>query len=799
MNYNDLADVSYFGCNYIPIEKAIQNLNDLSKELSINFIEYAVAVNTDRAIPDARDGLKPVAKRILYGTYFNGYSSGKPHVKCASIVGRVMADWHPHGDSSIYEALVRLAQPWTMRYPLIDFHGNMGNQGGDGPASSRYTEARLAKISEDGMLSGIKKKNVDFIPNYSETEEEPVVLPSIFPNLLCNPNSGIGVAMACNWAPHNLTEVEQAIYSYLDGKEPMLPGPDFPTGGEVINANDVPNIMRTGKGSVKVRARYRVEGNNIIYYEIPYGIATEDLMNEIGKVADEKIPEIAHIRDESNKKGFRLVVECERGTSIATVINKLFKDTRLETSFSYNQVALINKTPTDLNLKDCIKIYVEHNVNCIKREATFDINKTNARLNIVEGLLKALEDIDNIIKLIKSSKSSSEAKEKLMKNYSFNEEQAKAILDMKLGKLANLEKLEIANEKAELLKNLKKLNAILSDPISELRLRLKAFVNKYGDKRKTILSQLETPKGEDKELAYVAPEECVVIMSAGGSVKKVPKSSFRAQNKGGKGVKTQDDITLAAIRTNTVDNLLIFSDKGKLYRLLVDKIPTGTNASKGVPVGTLIKMPTYESVAAIYSQYRGTDMKYLFIATKNGQIKKTALTEFATSKGNGSACIKLREDDDIAAVTLMNDEQLLLITEQGMIIRINSDITPTGKTAMGVRGIGLKEGDRVAVALPIRDPSDDLAVFSSKGQGKRVALNEFTTQGRGGKGVIVYKPSADYGNVAAAQLVNNDDTILAIGDKTSICVKGADITKGSRTAIGTMIIKGGVIQKVTKV
>ena len=656
--------------------------NDLTKELSQNFIEYAVAVNTDRAIPDARDGLKPVAKRILYGTYFNGYGSSKPHVKCASIVGRVMADWHPHGDSSIYEALVRLAQPWTMRYPLIDFHGNMGNQDGDGPASSRYTEAKLAKISEDGMLSGIKKKNVDFIPNYSETEDEPTVLPSLFPNLLCNPNSGIGVAMACNWAPHNLVEIEQAVYDYLDGKEPMLPGPDFPTGGEVINKADIPSIMQTGKGSVKLRARYKIEGNNIIYYEIPYGVPTEDLMNEIGEVADEKIPEIAHIRNESNKKGFRLVVECERGVSIATVINKLFKETRLETSFSYNQVALINKTPTDLNLKDCIKIYVDHNIDCIEREAKYDIDKTNARLNIVEGLLKALEDIDNIIQLIKGSKSSSEAKDKLIAKYGFNEEQAKAILDMKLGKLANLEKVEIANEKAELVKKLEDLNAILNNPTVELRKRLKDLVNKYGDKRRTVLSQLETPKGEEKELAYVAPEECVVIMTAGGLVKKIPKSAFKAQNRGGKGVKTQDDITLAAIRTNSIDNLLIFSDKGKIYRLLVDKIPTGTNTSKGAPIGTLIKMPNDESVAAVYSQYRGTDMKYLFIATKNGQIKKTALTEFMTSRGNGSPCIKLKDDDDIAAVTLMNDEQLLLITEQGMIIRINSDITPTGKTAI---------------------------------------------------------------------------------------------------------------------
>lgn len=773
---------------------------DVRKELSQNFIDYAMAVNIERAFPDARDGLKPVARRVLYEAYINGYTNSKPHVKSANIVGRTMADFHPHGDTAIYEALVRIAQPWTMRYPLIDGHGNFGNRDGDGPAAARYTESRLTKISEDGLLANIKKNTVDFQPNYDDMNEEPKIFPSLFPNLLCNPNIGIGVGIACSWAPHNLVEVETAINDYLNGKEPMLPGPDFPTGGEIINKNDIPEIMRTGGGSVRIRARYNIEGNNIVYYEIPYGVATEELMNQIGKVADEKIPEIAHIRNESNKKsGFRLVVECERGVGLSAVINKLYKDTDLETTFSYNQTALIDKALYKLPLKECIKVYVDHNVRCITREAKFEFDKAQARAHILQGLLKALEDIDNIIELIKKSESSTKAKDKLIEKYGFSEPQAKAILDMKLSKLAGLERIEIQNELNQKLSEMKQWQAIIDKPIPELVKRLRELVNRYGDKRRTVLSQLETPKGEDKEIAYVEPEECIVIMSAGGTVKKIPKSSFKTQNRGGKGVKTQEDITLAAIRTNSIDNLLIFSDKGKLYRLLVDKIPTGTNTSKGAPLGTLIKMPDTENVAAIYSQYRGTDMKYLFIATKNGQIKKTALSEFTNSKGNGSACIKLREDDDIAAVTLMSDEQLLLITEQGMIIRINSDITPTGKTAMGVKGIALKDGDKVAMALPIRDDKDDLAIFSSKGLGKRVPLTEFTTQGRGGKGVIVYKPSAEYGTVAAAQLVNDNDMVLAIGDKTSICINGSSISKGSRTSVGSLVIKGGSIQKVTKV
>lgn len=378
------------------------NTNDIINEMSQNFIEYAVSVNTDRSIPNAKDGLKPVAKRILYGAFDQGFKSDKTHVKCANIVGNVMADWHPHGDSSIYGALVRMSQPWIMRYPLIDFHGSNGNIDGDGPAAYRYTEAKLAKLVEDGMLDGIKKDSVDFIPNYSETKQEPIELPSIFPNLLCNPNSGIGVALACSWAPHNLKEVGSAIFDYLDGKEPILPGPDFPTGGIIINKNDIPNIMKTGHGSVKIRGKYIIEDNKIIFTEIPYGVNTEALMTQIGEICDkEEITGIKNLRNESNKQGLRLVIECEKNISLKSIINKLFAKTDLQSTFSYNQVALVDKTPVELNLKQCIEVYVNHNINCIKRQTNFDINKVNDKLEIIDGLLKALEDIDNIILLIK--------------------------------------------------------------------------------------------------------------------------------------------------------------------------------------------------------------------------------------------------------------------------------------------------------------------------------------------------------------------------------------------------------------
>ena len=431
--------------------------NDIINELSTNFIEYAVAVNTDRAIPDATSGLKPVAKRILWSAFEKGYSSSKPHVKSAKIVGDVMAEYHPHGDSSIYGALVRLSQPWVMRYPLIDFHGSNGNIDGDGPAAYRYTESRLSKLAEDGMLFGIKKRNVDFIPNYSEDAEEPVTLPAIFPNLLCNPNTGIGVAMACNFAPHNLCEVATAIHNYVDGKEPMLPGPDFPTGGIVINKNDIPNIMSTGHGSVKIRAKYKIEKQNLVFYEIPYGTSTEALIAEIGKVADEEIADIINIRNESNKKGLRIVVECKKDTNLDSIANKLFAKTNLQTSFSYNQVALINKTPTEVNLKDCIEIYLKHNIQCLIKECNFDLNKTQSRLEIVEGLLKALKNIDTIITLIKKSESSAAAKDNLINKYKFTEPQAKSIVAMRLGSLAKLEGIELNNERTKLIETIKEL------------------------------------------------------------------------------------------------------------------------------------------------------------------------------------------------------------------------------------------------------------------------------------------------------------------------------------------------------
>ena len=772
--------------------------NDIIKELGTNFIEYAVAVNTDRSIPDAKSGLKPVARRILYGAYSNGRTSNKAHVKAARVVGDVMGSLHPHGDSSIYGALVRLSQDWIMRYPLIDFHGNNGNIIGDGPAHMRYTEVRLSKLSEDGLLQGLKKGNVDFIPTYDEASEEPVTLPAIFPNLLCNPNEGIGVAMACKWAPHNLKEVAAAIDQYLRGEEPMLPGPDFPTGGQVINKNDIPSIMRTGHGSVKIRGRYRVEKNSIVFYEIPYGQNVEGLVAEIGQACDEgKIDGIEDINDYTDKKGVKIVIECKRGTNPDTIANKIYAHTNMQSSFSYNMVGLVGKTPTELNLKDCIKIYVDHNIECIVREAKFDRNKALARLEVVEGLLVALADIDNIIAIIKKSESSAAAKQALIEKYNFTDNQVTAILNMKLSSLAKLEGVKLENEKEDLKKTIKYLENLIIDEltqIKELTSRLDEIVRKYGDARRTELAQIEVPK-EEKEVALVEPEDVVVICTQSGDIKRVPKTSFKIQKRNGKGIKTQDDAILSSISTNTIDTLLIFTSEGRMFRMLVDNVPAGTNTTRGTNLATLLKFNPNEKVMYVTSQFRETNAKYVVFFTKNGLIKKTKLEEFKnTKKTTGIQAIKFKDGDSLANVTLLNDEDVIVITKNGMGIKfITKDIAPIGRVAAGVKAIKLREGDEVLVGLPI-SKNNDVSIFTVSGYGKRVKATDFPVQNRGGVGVMV----AESSKVAGAALVDNTDNILIIGRPNSICIDTKGIPVLGRTAAGVQVVNGSKIERVIK-
>ena len=775
--------------------------NDIKTELGTNFIEYAAAVNTDRAIPDATSGLKPVATRIIYGAYATGRVSSKKYVKNARIVGDVMGTYHPHGDSSIYGALVRLSQPWVMRYPLIDFHGNQGNIDGDGPAAMRYTEGRLHKLAEDGLLKGIKKNNVDFIPNYDDTTTEPVTLPAIFPNLLCNPNTGIGVAIACNWLPHNLNEVATAIYEYMDGKEPSIPAPDFPTGGLIINANELPNIIKNGRGSVKVRGQYKIEKNNIIFYEIPYGTNTESLIAEVGKACDEgSIEGVVDIRNESNKGGLRIVIECAKTSSPEAIVNRIFSKTNFQTSISYNQVALVNKTPTELTLKDCIKIYVKHNIECLVKEINYDLTKAKARLHIIEGLLICLEDIDNVIQLIKKSENSAAAKIALINKYKISDEQAKAVLAMRLSSLAHMEKIELENEKKELIDSIEEMESILASEEKQekiIRERLEDIVRKYGDKRRTELTNIEI-KPEEKEIAEVIPEDVVVILTQTGNIKRVPATSFKVQRRGGKGTKTPDNAIIDTISTNTIDTLMAFTDKGKMYRLIVDNIPSTTNAGKGVPINSLIKCELNEKVIAITSLHRKTDAEYVVFLTKNGMLKKTKLEEYMHGrKSTGIAAIKLKEGDSIANVTFLKDEDIVIITKNGFAIKFKTDdITPTGRATMGVKAIKLEENDTIISGLPIHKKTDEVAIIIDKGNGKKVPLNEFPLQGRGGKGVTVYKTSPSAGYVVGAEMISDEDNILLIGRPTSICVSAKDIPSISRIASGNILIKGTVTSVV---
>lgn len=777
--------------------------NDVQYELGRNFIEYAVAVNSDRSIPDAKSGLKPVAKRILWSAFEEGRTFSKPHVKSARIVGDVMGKYHPHGDSSIYGAMVRLSQPWSLRYPLIDWHGSNGNIAGDGPAAARYTEARLSKLAEDGMLQGIKKKNVPFMDNYDETLEEPVTLPAIFPNLLCNPNTGIGVAMACNWLPHNLGEVAAAINDYMDGKEPTLPGPDFPTGGIIINQKDIPNILKTGHGSVKVRGKYKVEKNNIVFYEIPYGTTIEGLLSEIGEVCDAKeVDGISEIRDESNKKGIRIVIECNKGVNPDAVASKLYSKTNLQTSISYNQVALIDKTPTELNLAGAIDIYVKHNIECIVREAEFDMKKAMDRLHIVDGLLKALEDIDNIIALIKKSASAAAAKEALIEKYSFTEPQAKAILAMRLSSLANLEKVELQNEQAELKNLVEKLDALINnDSLQkvELKERLAAIVKKYGDARRTELTHIELKK-EEKEIAEVIPEDVVVVTTQSGLIKRIPAASFKVQRKGGKGVKSADDAVLDVVKTNTIDAMMFFTTKGKMYRTIVDNIPVGTNVSKGVFIKDLIKIDNDEKVIAVTSLRRTTVPQYVIFITKNGLIKKSLLSEYKTNRNTGISAIKLKEGDSVADILFQDDEDIFIATKNGMTIRVDSKvINPIGRNATGVAGIKLADDDEVIGALSVHKTTDNVAFFTSSGLGKKCAVSDFPSQGRGGKGTIAYKPSETTGSLVGIAMVDDNDNILVIGNKNSICFSAKEIPSLGKTASGNILIKDNRIMSITKI
>ena len=782
------------------------------EEVEQSFLDYSLSVITDRAIPSAEDGLKPVVRRILWDMWDKGYKNDKKFVKCAQPVGDTMGRFHPHGDSSIYGALVGISQPWNMRYPLITFHGNNGSRDGDEPAAYRYTECKLSKIGEE-ILRDIKKNTVDWNSAYTEEEEEPVYLPGVIPNLLVNGTTGIAVAMACSFAPHNLNEIMDACIKVLNEPDVkvkdllnIVNGPDFPTGGLLINKDELATAYTTGKGRARVRAEYKIETKNgkdsIVYTSIPYKVSKESLIEDIDKLCEEKkIEGIVSIRDESGNGEVRFVVELAKGVSSAPIIAKLFKFTRLEDTYSFNQVALVNKEPRLLNLKQLIEVYLEHQKDVLKRATQFDLEKVKARIHILEGLILALENIDNVIALIKQSNSPSEAVSKLMTTYHLSEVQGKAIVDMKLSRLTKLEKIELETEKQEKVKEAERLESILKNPIPELERIFNEIKTKYGDSRRTTITQIAEETKEEKEIAFVEPEKCVVVLTEGGCIKRIPTTSYRTQKRNGKGVKTQDDITNMILRTNTIDSLMIFTDRGKMYRLLVNDIPVGTNVSVGQSIKSLVAMDTDENPAVIYSIYRDTDAKYVFFTTKNGLVKKTTLEEYIkTKKKTGIAAISIKEGDELVSVCLVKDEPMILLTKNGYGIKFSSmEIGATSRATSGVKGITINPDDEVIAALPLRHDTDAIAIISETGLGKKFSSSELPLQKRAGKGLICYKPTNSTGFVADGALISDEDNILIIGDKSSICVSATEIPELSRASIGNQIIKNNKVKSISKV
>lgn len=784
------------------------------EEVEQSFLDYSLSVITDRAIPAVEDGMKPVVRRILWEMQEDGITSNKQYVKCATPVGNTMAKYHPHGDSSIYGALVHASQSWTMRYPLIDFHGNNGSRDGDGPAAYRYTECRLSPIAE-ATLEHIKKDTVDWIPNYSETGEEPVYLPGRFPNLLCNGTTGIAVAMACSFAPHNLKEVMNAATLVLtnptateDEILDCITGPDFPTGGIIINQNELRDAYRTGKGRVRIRGEYKIESKAgrdvLVFTSIPYKVSKETLVADIDALCEEKkIEGITEIRDESNKNGVRFVIELAKGINGDVIANKLYHMTELETTYSINQVALVNKTPRLLSFKSLIEKYVEHQEDVYLRRCKYEHKKLNDRIHILQGLSVAAEDIDNVIDLIKKSANATEAAITLRKKYSLTDIQVKAILDMKLSKLAHTEKLAIDEELKDKTEKANTLFIIINNESvrrSTLADELKEFSDKFSDERKTTIIQVNiTP--EEKEIAEIIPENCVVVITEAGNIKRIPATSYRTQKRNGKGIKNQDEIVRDVIKTNTVDNLMVFSSFGKVYKLAVNDIPAGTNATRGTSIETLVAMDNGEEFVTLASVARTTDNnQFVWFITKNGLIKKTNLNEYTGMKRKGGIiATSLREGDSLAKVFIAPNSQIMIFTKHGMSLRFDgSTIGATSRTATGVKAITLNEGDSIADALYLSGETE-IMIFSKNGLAKRVPVKDFMIQNRAGKGLICYKGNEIACACACACLVNEDNMMLIVGNKSSICINVSDVSVGSRTTQGVLVIKDNEIIGVARI
>ena len=781
------------------------NTIDIKQELSQNFIDFSHEANCQRAFADARDGLKPGQRACLWEMYNKGYLSNKPHVKSAKISGGVIATWWPHGDTAIYDTFARMSQSWINNIPEVDWHGANGSiQISGEPAASRYTEARLAKVTEEGLLGNIKKHNVPMKLNFSEDEEWPQVLPALMPRLIINGCQGIGSTIANVWLPHSLSDLANIITKYIETGEIEYDNiaPNFPTGGIIINKNDLSAIYKTGKGKVVLRGKADIKEKSILITEIPYQVYVEPFIAQIKELIEkDELTGINNILNKSDKKRLLIEIECEDNP--ASILNQLYKKTSLQKSYSANQFALVGKTPKLLNLKEYLDIYIQHNYDCIKRENEYDLKKAKDRLEIVEGLIKALEDIDNIIALIKKSESSSDAVKNLISKYQFTERQAKAIVDMKLGRLAHLEKIELNQEQKDLTSTIEKCNEIINNVEKQKEIyleRFSAFVKKYKDNRKTELTHIDI-KPEEKEIAEVVPVDVVIVTTQSGLIKKVPVANFKIQKKGGKGVKSEDDTLLSTIKTNTVDYVMFFSDKGKMYRTIVDNIPDGTNTTKGVPINSLIQLENNEKIIAVTILHRKTTPQFILFITKQGIIKKSYLSEYTGVKRNaGIAALKIKDGDAVSNIIFQDEEDLIIITKKGMSIKIaTKEIGAIGRVATGIKAINLIEGDEVVAAMPVHKETDQVAIFSTLGLAKKVPIKDFPLQGRGGKGTIAYKTSDQTGEIAGAAMVSDEDNILICGNKSNLCISATEIPSLGRTSIGNIMIKNNKVISITKI
>jgi DNA gyrase subunit A len=779
---------------------------DISSEMKKCYIDYAMSVIVDRALPDVRDGLKPVHRRIIYSMHELGLTPEKGYRKCARIVGDVLGKYHPHGDASVYDALVRMAQSFNLRYPLVDGHGNFGSVDGDSAAAMRYTEAKMNKIAVE-MIRDINKNTVDFIPNFDGEEEEPSVIPSRFPNLLVNGSAGIAVGMATNIPPHNLNEVIDGIFMLIDDSETSIlelmtkiKGPDFPTAGSIIGKSGIRAAYETGRGKVVIRSKCEIEEaegrHKIIVNELPYQVNKARLVENIAElVKDKKITGISDLRDESDRDGMRIVIELKRDANPQVLLNQLYKHTKLQDSFGIIMLALVDGKPQYVNLKQMLEYYISFQEEVIRRRTQFELDKAKARAHILEGLKIALDHIDEVINIIRSSKNVSEAEQGLMDKFNLSEKQSEAIVEMKLRRLTGLEREKIEEELAELMESIEYLLSILADKqmvlniIKDELIEIKA---KYGDERRT---QIESVENEIDIEDLIEDEDVVITLTHAGYIKRMPVDTYTAQRRGGRGIQAmatkEDDFVEHIFVTSTHQHILFFSNKGRVYRLKAYEIPEAGRTAKGTNLINLLQLNQDEKIQAVITLKEFDPDRYLIMGTKKGVIKKTSLDEYSSIRKNGLIAMNIREDDELIGVRFTTgDSEILMVTRNGYAIRFNEkDARPLGRSAAGVRGISLRQDD-IVVGLEIVDPSQEVLVVSANGFGKRTRIAEYTLQRRGGKGVITYKVSEKTGELVGARMVKDSDEMMLINSNDIVIrINVSDISTTSRNAMGVTLMR----------